>query len=103
MLRPRPTRYMNEQIAGLGATLSRFPIDLEKATQSDKLDYILVMVHGVAGDVGRLKDDIKDLKARETAMQKDTNTSRTLSIIALIFAIFACAGVIGLFLYMLLG
>lgn len=90
-------------LGGLGAALSKFPIDLEKATDREKLNYLLVLVYSMSGDVSRLKEDIRDLKQENAIVQRDNHTSRTLSIIAIVLAIFACAGVIAIFLYLWLS
>ena len=94
---------MNQHIAGLGAAFAKFPLDLEKASDQDKLNYLLVMVYAMSGDMTRLKEDIRELKTEAAMMQRDSNTSRILSIIAIILAIFACAGVIAIFLYLWLA
>ena len=90
-------------IGGLGAALSKFPIDLEKATDKEKLNYLLVLVYGMSGDISRLKEDLRDLKQETAIVQRDNQASRTLSIIAIILAVFACAGVIAIFLYLWLN
>lgn len=92
------------KLNSLGGMLSgKFPIDLDKTNTEDKINYLLILTYGLSGDLHRLKEDVAAIKQESDTMRREGQNSRILSLVAIILSVIACAGVVALFLYLLLG